>query len=487
MSGVSQRRAAILFAALAIVASAWLVLRRGDANPVRGASAARGAANAPERAPSPRSLEGVAGPRDAHVATGATESARVQVVDVRTDAPVPQLEFVRRRPQAGEEGVESALGTNVESAGATDADGWLALEKDAAALPWPTPPSGWRLVTTSATTALQTGRLHVGRVLRIVGRVRADAGVDRTLPLADVRVAAVAYGPPDARLTTPDAEAPSSVRWLRQHRLDAIPAHSYDPRTGAFEILGVRLPWFGVTASATGWYAPPVDVSDRVPDADGVIEVDVPLRPRPTVRGRVLGEDGRPIAGARLRLQVRVRTTWADFNPSRALIEGTSLAVTGYPGGGDVVLNYASEYVTGSDGSYALDVPAEGEVVLVARAEAHAPERVETPASRDSNADLTLRRRDGVSVRLLSGGSPVADTKVLLHDMTDRDRQIPLGFVPIARDGTVAAEWLETSHEYMFQVMPSGRRCFVRWQGQRELDLSVESDTPASLDAEPKR
>jgi hypothetical protein len=200
----------------------------------------------------------------------------------------------------------------------------------------------------------------------------------------------------------------------------------------------------------------------------------------------VLGDDGRPVKGAQVRVQVRVRDTLEDFNPTRALIEGSSAAMVGYPDG-RVVVNYASEYVTGSDGSYVMDVPADGEAILVVRADSHAPARRELSAAPESTVDFALRRRTGETIRLLRDGAPVTDTSVLLHDMTDRDRQVPLGFVPIAPDGIVRAEWLEAGHDYMLELAPSHSRCFVRWRNQPVLDLAVESPTPTSWDEAPSK
>lgn len=475
----NSRRAWLGVAVLAVVASAWLLLRRGDTS----SAAPHGVESRKEPTPSPAVELGAAGrvSRAKPIATppppGAPAVQRVQVVNVRDDAPVANLEF-KRRPSSGATQKPAPIATP-ETAGVSGSDGWLALEPSERALPSPTPDSGWRAVTTSKDEALRSQKLRVGRVVRITGSVRGDGTADRVLPLDRVRIHVVGFGPPDARLTTLSTDGPGSIPWLRSNRVDSIPVRSYDARTGEFEVAVPHLPWFGITASAPGWYAETVDLSERAAGPNGAIDTVLVLRPRRNVRGRVLGEDGEPVANAKVRVQVLVRSSLADFNPTRALIEGSSVTMSGNPDG-RVVVNYASEYTTGPDGTYAVDLPTDGEAIVVASAAGRAPARSEFPATRDATVDLATPRRTGTSVRLLKGGSPVTDTRVLLHDMTDRDRQIPLDLVPVAPDGTVRTEWLEPGHDYMLQLSPSGLRCFVRWHGQTLVDFARESDAPAN-------
>jgi hypothetical protein len=104
-------------------------------------------------------------------------------------------------------------------------------------------------------------------------------------------------------------------------------------------------------------------VETRSPDADGVIGIDVVLRRGQELRGRVLGPDGAPVAGA--------------------TVSATAEAVTGQP----VCVRLVRHATTDAAGRFRLDHVPEGEIV-VSCGDVRAPLR--TAHGRSLEARLTL-------------------------------------------------------------------------------------------------
>ncbi len=413
---------------------------------------------------SPTTRPGLAGsgsvqsPAKQAVTALAARASRAVVRDLGTGDPVPGLLFYVR-----------TQGGSARAAVASDASGELSLDSDVAAVV----PDGseWRLVD----AGLDAGVIWVARRVRLHGIVRAEGPPGATIDLTTVRVVLQEVGAPSAATghASPD---PWNFEWLRRHGL-GVPRAAEDPGAGgsfSFEVL--RTKYLGLRASAPGWGSELVEVQPG--EGTEMRPVRVVLRPQPSVRGVVQDAEGRPVAGARVRLQVLMQVPAADLDPQRAVDNRYATSIIAGPDG-IARLTYASAGETDPKGKFDLDAPTEGDSLLVLHAPGFLPRRIPSPQRADANRFILERARGAGIVRLRIGDRRLATRGLTVSDITDIDRQITFGLA-IDEGGAAPAEWFEAGRDYILNA-GGGVHAYVHWDsGLRELDLQAY---PSTLEA----
>jgi hypothetical protein len=259
---------------------------------------------------------------------------------------------------------------------------------------------------------------------------------------------------------------PWSMGWLSKHRLGEPARLEVSGGSATASLPAIR--WTFARASAPGWQSAPVEVEFSPPPAK--TSVVVVMHPVVTLSGRVVSEDGAPIADALVRVHVLRKGTVGEVSTP---LQPTAGMTVGVLPSGVARVTYIWETRTDAEGRYAMEIPERGEVsAYVLRAEHAVGRRVALDPT--SAGDFTLRKKEPTSASVWVGGSPVPPGVFVFTDITDDDRKVPHQ-TAVSPDGTVDTTWLEEGRHYWLLV--AGGRAgdhsstYLTWDGRTEIEL----------------
>ena len=499
---VLRRRVVALFAAIVLLAvGARIVVRHpnrpspdsqssrdtADSIPPREATLApapRGAAASPPRdSPDTPTSAPVDGPRE-------IEDFGVLVLDLLSGKPVPSMTFVEGWRVGRAQSAPKLMKTERE-VGTTGPDGRLALSTSAGEI---LPRDETWIVAAESTADHQTSRtLYVARRVEIHGHVRPESASNRVFHPEAVRITVIALGSPAdgvgaAQVTDPRSAAARSAQSLYEHDLAEVDAGSPDSQTLEFQAVAPRLRWFGVLARAPGWTSELIDLSDRVPDAGGRVEIELPLRPTGAVYGRVVDAGGSPVAGARVSLTCTTTANASTHSnvPSRTLV--THVSSLSFGPDGRTTASKVGTAVTDRDGRYLVSLPFDTDndkSTLVIEADDLPIVVIDLGRlTGDRSQDVVLRKDDGLrTVRLLERGKALGNGFVVVSDVTAGDHQVMLGSLEVSEAGELSIMSFVLGHDYWIQRTVTGNPASIqiRWAGQSGIDFDKqEPNSPAS-------
>jgi len=406
----------------------------------------------------------------------------VLVRDLADGAPVPGVSFRVIPTSTTSPGTGDRGGSELTS----DRDGRLQLQErvlSGAAIELVS--DDWKMPAYRSGEVERTRSIWIYRRARVWGTIRGVGGEGPLNPtivsLVALGVGLEGYGRPDHQ--TPE---PWNPQWLIGHRVqrhDALPSPEPD---GTFHVHVPRIRGVVLRATAPGWRM----TWARVPIESGGDEfkVDLTLFASYSVSGVIQGEDGEPMSGLRV---VAYVTQFGNYDQ----INYEQLQLGGHEGhtawwsqkDNSSAVNYMEGAVTDHEGRFKIELKADGDVLIVAHAQGRIPiERGIGWMNSDSDIPpLVARRPSSPSrVRILYGGQPLAEHRMLIGDLS-RGHVQPSVRAATDSEGYFDTAWLVPGRRYFLVVYGIHETGNVNddgifeWSGQATLDLK---QLPQNLD-----
>lgn len=220
------------------------------------------------------------------------------------------------------------------------------------------------------------------------------------------------------------------------------------------------------------------------------IELVAHLERAPIVSGRLLDDQGKPIADVELHAHIVIEGMRHTLNPARS-------AMSGWPVGtrvsrhGEVFVNLQTTVPVDEDGAFRFALPSSGRVVLLATAPGRRPLWHEAGSDDRSRPELDLRFApktvaDPVAIRL--HGARLGSAILHISDITDRALQTSIR-VDLAADGTCPGHLLVRGRRYWLVASYQTKKGdwesvdgLVEWDERPVVSLDeLESDLDAFL------
>jgi len=309
----------------------------------------------------------------------------------------------------------------------------------------------------------------------------------------------VDVGPPwiTVRTVGPDLQSPADMRgttpwaygWSLRHGLDAqLNTLAFDEATHTFSGTIPRVLHTAIAVGRSGYRSRVLDLPIQGEDE---VELVAVLDPAWALTGRLSDETGTPVAGAQLQAYIVIEGPRNRLNPAREALAGSQWAVgTRTTPDGHAVVNLGGKVPLAMDGSFRVDLPSVGRVVLVAHAAGRPPLWHDLGViDRDlSNIALRLPPSGGASGRIAFRAKDAELRHATMHlsDITDRSLQTSLR-IDLDGDGSCADTWFVRDREYWIvitfidaqgdQVTKDG---LIRWDGRAVVEIdSLEGDLDA--------
>jgi hypothetical protein len=212
-----------------------------------------------------------------------------------------------------------------------------------------------------------------------------------------------------------------------------------------------------------------------------VVEVPVALREGLSVVGRLLGTNGLPIAGQKVRLYVVRRIPVDELDLQQERSRGEPLGVTVPQGESVAVVRTHVEVTTDEQGVYEMRSRVDGEVTIQVYRQGHPPLVAKAASIGDSN-NLELRLEPSAAparARLSQNGEGCGSGILRAVDLTRTPQTWFI--VPVDPRGQFDTDWFEAGIQYEFKFVPredsqwSGQLRFVmEWRGQSQIDAESQ-------------
>jgi hypothetical protein len=297
--------------------------------------------------------------------------------------------------------------------------------------------------------------LWVHRTIDVLCRVVLDPIDGRpTSPLQAV-VTTVVMGSPHSTLVAP-TEDPWNTRWASLHGIEEGRA-GVPQEDGRFRLSVPAFRWIGVYVEPPSLYAPEtfeIPIPDRSID---VVEMEVHLRRRTRISGRIRANDSAIPPSSEIFAHVLRNEAARSFNWER--FESLGVGARGARQEGDRVwLQYASRATIPPDGSFALDLPVGGEIVLVVHVPGHLPERRDVSAVGGALESIEIAVRApsrSKRTRFLFGGVPLTRWSLVVTDVSEYRIQ-SMCVVRLDDLGASSTEWFEPGRSYWLLPQRTG-------------------------------
>jgi microcompartment protein CcmK/EutM len=397
-------------------------------------------------------------------APAAEPVTRFRVVDVATQVGVPALTLGW---------VSSMAEADLPARADTEVEGWITTPTTAlGSLHLLT--TGWRLLRHQAQEIAEGGSCWVAREVTLRVIVRADPKEPTPLDVTTVEVRVV----PSAGLPSGDPSSPQgdfgSVAWMQAHGVKWAPAPVFPGTDGVADVAALRVPAMAVKAMAPGWMAAVTPVEWPAGSDATTHEIYIALHRSPRLTGLVVDPDGKPVSGAKVRVQtLREVPSWAEFrrNYSSYLIPGA--AMMGHTGkDGRAYVGYAFGATTDAQGRFVVHARDPFKVTIAVHASGMVPGWMQLGDMReDADARIVIARYQGAPVRVTQRGIPLRRMRGMLLDVTDEHMQVPVSVATDA-DGALLGEWLVIGRGYHIRFGDGEQEGFMRWDGREHLELS---------------
>lgn len=218
----------------------------------------------------------------------------------------------------------------------------------------------WRIPTFRPGEIPETRSVRLYRLTRVTGRVRGEGGPapldPMTVSLVALGVGLEEYGRPDRK--TPD---PWNPQWLLARRVQRHDRLAAPDRDGLFDVRVPRIRGMVLRATAPGWRA----TWARIPSDVDEFAVELTLRVGYSVAGRVLGEDGAPVAGLRVVAYVSQFGSYDGIHYEQLPLAGHE-GYTGwwYQQGNRAGVNYMEAASIDEEGRFVPQLKTDGHVLL---------------------------------------------------------------------------------------------------------------------------
>ncbi len=331
--------------------------------------------------------------------------------------------------------------------------------------------------------------LWVYSMLEVSGTVRSAVPKPR-LRLSDVEISARAHGADSVLDPSGGAAGQLLERWLAQRGLRPLGTLGNPTADGRFQFEIPRVRGTTIRARvpdvpdvpgkpASGWQ----DATFTIPEdvaATGHARMDFLLERGYEVTGRLVDEDGRPLAGVRVDVHVVIYVDKEELIISELRKRGHGYGARWHPGMPKAIVDYRIIGTTDADGRFRIVSKIDGKLIVsVIPDTEHHVEVV--PGGQVSTFDrsdpFTLRSSRGRAPVKLAGrhGRSFAGLRVSCNDMSLVDIQPTYSFT-LGDDSMFPSRFLVEGHEYSFSVWPKSGALpiadeILLWSGEPELEI----------------
>lgn len=360
----------------------------------------------------------------------------------------------------------------------TDADGWVVVP-DRARLRQQRSrlaPADRAWFGASTSLALREGEvLWVARRVRVEGRVVGEHG--DTLPAEVVQVGTVRLRYLGVPGETHRMDRGRS-HWV-PHVKDVVREAAVDGQ-GRFRLVTALTPDYGVTASGiVGYRVESVRLPARTDE--GVVRLELRVRPQRRITGRIVDADGRAVADAALHATAILSVPPSEAGSVEFLHAGGGCAVSG--GAERYDFMWQRQGRSAEDGTFSLTHDVDYRVVLVAMHPRYGTAVTHVVAGAEPD-DLILRfghARAAPRVTVRHGDEVVRGLRLRVMDLEESPIQLTALQATLDEQGRFSAGALQPGRHYRLTVidpLPSADgQVFVQsdfeWTGQTEIHLPV--------------
>lgn len=328
------------------------------------------------------------------------------------------------------------------------------------------------------------GSLRQEKTLWLYGLVSVRVRVTYARPPSDPRppwITVRTVGPDVRTDADRQGRTPWQFGWSMSRGLDTLlNAFEFDAASETFSGTIPRVRYTVIGVGRAGFRRCLLDVPTQ---GDDEVDLVAFLEPAWALAGRLGDEEGNPVAGALLQVYVVVEGHRSHLNPSREALGVGWAAGLRTSRDEHAVVNLGSKVRLAEDGSFRIELPLVGRVVLVA----HAPGR--RPLWRDlgvvtgelADVDLRLPAPTPSSGRITFRVKSTILRHAMVHvsDITDRALQTTLR-IDLDSEGSFPDTWFVRGREYWIiasGVGPDGSEIsadgLIRWDGREVVDIDT--------------
>jgi hypothetical protein len=314
------------------------------------------------------------------------------------------------------------------------------------------------------------------RTMRVLGEVVDPNGLD--VSGVDIESMCIAPMGPGAFSRKADRTPPWTDADL--HRMH-VPRRFTGGRTdgsGQFAIDVPRIRGVRVLAAAADgrWGLADVPVHAGLDEQ----RVRIELQRGSRVRGRLLGSDGRPLAGAQVSLAVETSVQVPDIDVSALGARNEALSIAGGSEPGDHARVWMTRSATtDASGNFDVVVRSEGRCLVSAWPPGHVPVEARPTESSQDLGDVHAQAPE-TSGRLafVRESEPLTGHEIMLVDLSAGIGQPVAPRTTLDAHGAMAADWLVRGRLYYVHVSgklagEQGMSGVFTWDGQARIDASA--------------